>query len=222
MIVLTDRVFMQGMCAWWRANIPVEKGGTWLSMIDNSQSLALHGDAEVLSSHWLSLPTLDDYAGYVDIPRLNSASAATIMCWFHKEPDDILWVGSRGSQPNEFGTRIKLAMAYGDVSFFAAGNQVIELDVLTGTWTHAAGVFDDDNDNMPLSLYINGEFENGEWLALHTLDDDAGVNFEIKAQTKQYAIPHHVDDVMLFDRALSESEINLIYRKTYHRSTAYP
>jgi len=92
-----------------------------------------------------------------------------------------------------------------------------------GTWTHIAWVFNDTNDNI--KLYVNGELDVNE-SETHTLIYDTSSTGHLylgAGPGNAYQLNGSLDEVRIWNRALSWEEINASYNssdyKLYHNFT---
>lgn len=90
-------------------------------------------------------------------------------------------------------------------------------DAKAGEWTHLAGVY--DSKAKQLRLYVNGKLAGSAayttaWEARRGLQLGAG----IYSGSRKSFLPGTIDDVRIFDRAVTPSEADLLYKGRDHNS----
>jgi hypothetical protein len=163
-------------------------------------------------SHSLSLDGVDDYAAQLAVGVLAEAfSTRTVALWFKVNVDNVTQVlYDEGGADIGLGIRINREQLQAAVR--NAGIDIIASAALDSTeWTHVAVTF----DNGSLSLYINGverALASANFIFVASHKDAAGIG----ARNGQDAFGNrgkgdyfggHIDDVRIYDNALSADEI---------------
>ena len=175
---------------------------------------ALQGDPVWTDGKYGKALKFEDENSYVEVANsdsLNFSDAITMMCWAYSTAwsgDGDQWIdkGAHDSKPTCYGL-----MVYQQANLYVmAGDGGSRHDLITPDvppleeWYHIAGVCDGDS----LKIYLNGE--------LHAEKDDA---FPFVADNQltlvigrgvnraQYSFSGIIDEVMVFNRALDQDEI---------------
>jgi len=156
--------------------------------------------------------------GHVDVPHSESLNVkhATFAVWFKTSKSDAVWrrildkrldqgyALSIGGDAKDLQSRGKLAFAVRGGAPCLSDNAVAD-----GAWHHAAATFDGEN----LRLYVDGQPQKQAVpcraeIAANTDDLTIGMNRSNPSpQEKGQSFEGVIDDVMLFNRALSADEI---------------
>ncbi|MET0385562.1 MAG: LamG domain-containing protein, partial [Polyangiales bacterium] len=162
----------------------------------------------------------DGLDGYVDLGNpeaLRIEGSLTISAWIKPLQfpwDDATIVSKRNGV--EWGYQLdvtrdsgertigfKLTTASGE-SMFRYGSTPIEAD----RWYHVTGVY--DASARELHVYLDGERDDGEIVGRvdsEQLNSEKHVTIGQRTGTSEYAFNGYIDDVRLYDRALSEPEV---------------
>jgi N-acetylneuraminic acid mutarotase len=202
-----------GLVSWWAGN------GSAGDQVGTNDGVLLHGAsiAPGLVSMAFDLDGIDDYVLIPDAPTL-SPSALTLDAWIypHSLPTgDVMAVVNKG----DYSYRLQLE---GRPSFPAGVTWALYcggwIDVFSGiqppldSWTHIAGTY----DGAAATVYVNGSLVNTvavSCLSTSTQDLAIGVNLDFPTR------PHFnglVDEVHLYGRALTGSEVTAIYQSGVH------
>jgi hypothetical protein len=96
--------------------------------------------------------------------------------------------------------------APGKLYFFGQGNDLAGVTTLQeGVWYHGAVTYDGSN----LTLYVNGNIENSAVKTLDTVVNGNGLTIGLRPASTRWT--GTIDDVTIFNRALSPKQIEAIY-----------
>ena len=137
---------------------------------------------------------------------LSGNAARTLGCWIWREPgqsDGGVLAGQR------FGTPFDFALVQGSSGTLSllgrgAGGLAVSVDgpkLLSGRWTHCAATY----DGAALNLYMDGQLVTQQTIT--GLDTRVGSTFWIGGANSGSGFAGAVDDVALFNRALSAAEL---------------
>ena len=129
----------------------------------------------------------------------NGASGSTWAAYSLK-----LGLGDAGGTDGQIGFTVR--------SSNASGNNSVAQGVYytPGVWTHVVGV----NDGITLKLYINGTLVNtGTGLSTYNTGGPVriGGDAEVNESSPRFTFPGSIDDVRIYNRALSAGEVAQLY-----------
>lgn len=152
---------------------------------------------------------------YVVVPKFpNITSSLTIAAWMRTS--DIAEIGQRvfaDDENNDGGYALSVGDGgRGTVRFYNRSKDTVSLDtgsvITADSWYHVAGIYDDEAKSR--RIYVDGEIEaeirsdTGPWGA------DAGtasIGGETDSGETEFRFNGLLDEVRVYDRALSQSEI---------------
>jgi hypothetical protein len=208
-----------GLVAWWTGDgDTVDIAGHHDGILQNGAGF----DAGLVGQAF----RLDGSSGYVRVPNdasLNLSSTLTIEAWV--KPDTTVgnfgfvskWNENTGDKSYLFGERDD-----GDVLHFtmAGGNGSSDSDIVgiigipAGTWTHVAVTYDATGPTATLQMYVNGVLSASNIPSYKHIPASAADLLigavEAGGGTNQY-LPGEIDEVSVYNRALSATEIQSIY-----------
>jgi len=197
-----------GLCIFRTDNnaIEVSDGTDWQTY--NSDGVITPWTTNTYS---LSTDGIDDYLACGTLGLINSAGSYSVSAWVNMDAS-----GSGGgvlASGTADTNRIFLSVSTSGVLFGnkAGGGGVANYSstLSTGTWYHVVGV----KDGTTAYIYVNGT-QQVSVSAPATLGSTAGTNFQIGAfPTGMTAgqFPGLIDEVALFNTALSSSDVSSIY-----------
>jgi flagellin-like protein len=162
----------------------------------------------------------DDYVSVPDADSLDFTTAMTVMAWV--KLDDITadhWVASKsGYVDGEFATwRIGYISWSGFVFLFREWDGVVSSTTFptTGTWYHIAATYDGSHTK----IYVNGVLEGtlAYSTPIEVTDYPLYIGSGSWAETPELFFDGTIDEVRVYDRALSAVEISDIYNMTFIR-----
>jgi uncharacterized protein (TIGR02145 family) len=172
---------------------------------------------------------VDDYIDCGNIEALNGISEFTFSVWINASERKSLSriIGKEENQNSEQGIDLQLGNG-GDSTFFHsnirtgidAGAINYNSTVQTDTWCHVALVFDGNGTENPdrLKMYVNGEYDTLTFsgtIPSITSDNTYPVWIGgIYPSSTASPWTGFIDDVRVYNRALSESEIDLLYHES--------
>ncbi|MBM3228336.1 LamG domain-containing protein [Candidatus Pacearchaeota archaeon] len=153
---------------------------------------------------------VDDYITLGGILS-DSPSARTICYWYNPYTDSTMrWV-YKGQTYETYTTSNNLYYrGRNSTTFYTASISTAGTPV---TWRHFCGIW---NSNGNLSGYLNGNYVNSIFINNIVIGD--GTTFYLGGTT-QYNINGSIDDVRIYNRALSEDEIKLLYESYQPQTT---
>jgi len=203
-----------GMVGWW-------PGDGNASDIAGTNNGTLQGDATFGAGEVGQAFSFDGDGDYVAVPddaSLDLTTAVTIDGWVYRAANGRMAVAGKRLVSNNTGYGLRVDRAsdgpdgrvvgtvYGQFDHFSTGT------VPAGVWTHVAWTYD---RNAAVSrVYINGSFDSqsNRTNAINTNDAELWIG---RLDTSRSGGPEWsaglVDEVEVFNRALSETEIQAIY-----------
>src|SRR3989338_7110958 len=163
----------------------------------------------------LSFPGLTGAsARYVSIPRsssLNLSTALTLCAWMYPRAgtnNGIIHKGTLANGQPDYGFGISttnriLFRLNGAASDVNSTNNSLPFN----TWTHACGTY----DKVKQILYINGMVNNSTTFSANITDTANSQVFVGVYYSSSYTFNGNVDDVRIYNRALSSNEVKELY-----------
>lgn len=203
-----------GLLAWWafdeKSNdtVALDYTGKGLGGVLHkaSRAVGIDGSALLCNGGWIMVP---------NSPRLSPPSAMTIECWVKtdKANQDNVWLVNRvyGGGPS---TGYRLGILGGNPCFEIpltdwSHHLKADIPLQTGKWVHIAGTY----DGTRMRIYVNGE-EHGSMERTGPIHPNT---FPLCLGSYDADHPAHftglLDEVKLYDRALTASEIQTHYRQ---------
>lgn len=155
---------------------------------------------------------VDDYVDLGDPEVVRNLDSITVSAWF--KPDKIKWhrvVAKWDAGKSEF---ILYPSNNGKVRFYVSvGGEIYYVESVSsyspGNWYHMVGVYDKGD----LKIFINGDIENQITVTSALPIDYNGAKLGIGSSpgTPQYFADGTIDEVRIYNRALSEAEIKQHY-----------
>jgi hypothetical protein len=182
----------------------------------------LHG-AEWTAGLFGNALSFDGKDDYVDVPdndslRFMQSSSFTISFWAMPVSEGYIVCKMRGGGRNVFGYQTAWSPKTRAFWFAPESSWKGATSVSTGrdsapagTWHHVAGVYADKD----IKIYLNGELKDNKTFALETGSTTPDKNLVIGARSFDSTITRFfggkVDDVRIYDGALSDAEIWALY-----------
>jgi hypothetical protein len=160
------------------------------------------------------------YATVANLP--SGSSPRTISAWFKPTTDnDITLAGVFGYPYNGYGggTNMWFEVKYSDAGDDKFGFHLYNTHYLStntfpiNKWYHLVALY----TGSVLRLYVNGALEIEQTVALNTSVNPSGYNFNIHGRVNQYVDAMRggtLDDLRIWNRALSATEIKQLYNAT--------
>ncbi|MDD5459414.1 MAG: LamG domain-containing protein [Phycisphaerae bacterium] len=191
----------------------------------NANDLTLNGGADAANGV-LVLDGTGDYAVSGSNIGISGATARTIICWAKRAQGTgsaiiwdwgnmvdnykrfaLVWNGSTAAAPNT----LQLAIS--------GGNRIWTWGQSLNTWYHIAVVLPDGEDNTnDLIAYVNGvalSVASTVAQTINTVDGPLYIGIENDGTDNDFA--GQIDDVMVFDRGLSQQEILRLFKDNSKR-----
>lgn len=172
------------------------------------------------STHSLQLDGTDDRMDCGDISVLNSVSAFSVSAWFRTNTSATMYILSGVGSSGSFNTGFQVYLSVGN-PHLAVGNGVSGYDgaknttanLGDNTWHHVAAVM----DGSTYTVYVDGSSSGSTDIGTTTVSTTPSTNgddFKIGARfddNNTYAFNGYIDDVAVFNRALTSTEVSGIY-----------
>jgi hypothetical protein len=173
------------------------------------------------STHSLSLDGTDDRMECGDVSAINSVSAFSVTAWFRTNTSATMYilsgVGSAGGFYDGFQVYLSsgnphLAVGNGASGYDGAKNTSANL--IDDTWHHVAAIMDGSTYTVYVDGSSTGSTDIGNGPTITTTTATNGDDFKIGARfddNNTFAFAGYVDDVAVFNRALTSTELSDIY-----------
>ena len=198
----------RGLVAAW----PFDEGGGGKTVRDAVGSN--HGTAQAYNKwtggafgHCMAFNGTNDYVSVADSASLDGMANITIAFWGKASTfsDNAYPVGKRASY--EFlanGGKLKAGVNSGDWVYATTATSIT-----TGVWFHATVTYDGSN----VKIYYNGSLEDTQpqsgLVANNT--NPLGLGFLLNPAVEGYQFNGSIDDVRIYNRALSAAEVAAVY-----------
>ena len=210
----------QGLVGWWKLD---DGSGT----VAKDSSSNPHDGTLVHGPAWTKIPGRDDtcleFNGanqYVSLGNILQGSYAelSIACWVKHSSsgwEDIVERGNWDS-PDGIGLTMHYQGATAVFGFYPNFNNVSsKSNVQDSQWHHVVGTLSKSNSGYLYSIYVDGKLENTNTGTMGLAATSKG--WAIGARYDgTYGYRGLVEDVRIYDRALSPSEVQAIYEERNH------
>jgi hypothetical protein len=156
---------------------------------------------------------------HIDVGTLPLSGSMSVSCWINPRNfnDQSFIVNNYGGSGNsEQHYLLSVGAAGADLdqpSFFvddgSEGQEAIASTISTGQWCHLVGVFDDENNKVV--IYKNGEFESESTYSSTPDFNERSTWIGAEQDNNGWYTEGKIDDVRIYNKALSGSEINNLY-----------
>ena len=156
----------------------------------------------------LVLNGTDQYATTPDTGDLDITGNITVAAWIKPESAGTEGIVKKGVTGGTAGYELSLGSS-GKVFVRFNGQAAYRTDSATSyptdgsTWVHVAGTY----DGTTVRLYYNGVSENPKAASFSLLANDYPLSIGVNGNLTQYFFEGAIDDVRVYNRALSEAEI---------------
>ncbi len=162
-----------------------------------------------------------DFSGNDAVNIAPSAGTDSPLNLYNTDMSISVWVKFRGtggtivarSKPYYITYRLGINGNQAVINTYKQGpghwNLSAERELDTDTWYHLVGVFDRDGDVG--RVYIDGSKEAEGAMVTDPLSNDATTKIGCRNDTSDYAFDGVIDDVRIYDRALSAEEVEQLY-----------
>jgi hypothetical protein len=161
----------------------------------------------------LSFDGVDDYVSIPSVMPINYDVDFTISVWIYVEEGSsdhwVIRIGDRGDT-GDFMAGINVKY---DQVFFCCAEEMVTWETTSGfdisdnVWYHVVGV----NQDRDMRLYVNGVFYDNAAFTRSTTTSDTGEGTIGRYYSAVNAFDGIIDDVAIFDKALSASEVEDLY-----------
>jgi parallel beta-helix repeat protein len=154
----------------------------------------------------------DDFISTSYAAEMAPKNAVTVSTWFQADvAKQALLAGTWGSSGTGTGSYTLWQQSDGKIAFSlsdtgSTNNAIISSTLTPGSWHHAVGTFDGDI----MRLYIDGT-EVSSYDTAFTSIFDNGLPFQIGGESATGFFDGKIDEVSLFNRALTAGEITDLY-----------
>jgi len=205
-------------------DINVSDGTSWRAYANDGVSIVLGA-----STHSLALDGTDDRMECGDVSGISSVTAFSVSAWFRTSSTATMYllsgVGS-ATDPSAFYDGFQVYIS-GGKPYFVVGNGASKYDGANNTttvndddWHHVVGVM----NGSTYTVYVDGSTVGSTNIGdgtVSTTHSTCGGNFTIGERfdsNNTYAFNGYVDDVAVFNRALTSSEVSNIYNNADYLS----
>jgi hypothetical protein len=159
---------------------------------------------------------VDDYIDAGNDASLDIADTITTSAWIYSDDNisrhSIITQGDGNDYTNNYQIFIDsdayFTIGEGSTATYAIANDSIS----NGNWYHIVGVF----DNSIAKIYINGLLEGEDTFSgVRQLGGSFRIGVRSPSGTNQWYSDGQIDDVRIYNRALSEDEVKYLYETTY-------
>jgi hypothetical protein len=214
-VTVLDDTLPAGTVGYWK--FEEGSGNAALDETINLNNGTISGAARTagISGEGLSFDGVNDYVQIPDADSLDLTSAGTIEVWAYKnsQKNYQMYVTKGRTQAYQLmdkGTTGQIAVRWGSASTNLATDEVVP----TGGWHHIVATYDGNN----LSLYIDGHLSKS---VAYTTDAVANTTpVRIGARDDGYCFDGRIDEVVIYNRALTETEVRARYGARLKAATA--
>lgn len=202
----------------------VEGNGLVFQMeFENYNSTHAYDENNIVAGQYGEAMTFDGVDDYVNPSEINlyNSSAFSISAWAMRYEDNPEYTNIISNQQTggAYAVQYILGYTYNKASFKlgnGGGNTLCDdtSDTAINTWYHFIGVF----NNTHMVLYVNGELRN--IVTAPILQNAGSYSTLIGSNALVGFFNGSIDDVMIFNRSLTQDEVVYIYNHTYHGRTA--
>jgi hypothetical protein len=200
--------------------IEVSDGSNW--QIYNSDGVSTTLGA---STHSLLVDGTDDRMECGDVSKLNSVTAFSVSAWFRTNTSATMYILSGVGSTGDFydGFQVYLSsghphFALGDGGSQYDGAKNTNANLIDNAWHHVVAVMNGSTH----TVYVDGSTTGTTGIGGGTISTTSSTNggdFKIGARyddNNTYAFDGYIDDVALFNRALTSSEVSNIYNNAQY------
>lgn len=153
----------------------------------------------------------DDYVKIANESNFDIAGSVTVVAWikvasFTKNWQAIVTKGDRAWRLHRASSRNSVGFACSDLSRNEVGDLLGNKDVADGEWHHVAGVL----DGGTISIYVDGALDASAQSSPNISANDYAVLIGANAQVDGRRFRGLIDDVRIYDRALSVEELHAL------------
>jgi hypothetical protein len=192
-------------------NINVSDGTSWRAYANDGVSFPLGA-----STHSLAVDGTDDRMECGNVSGLSSVTAFSVSFWFRTNTSALMYIVSGVGSTGDFYDGFQVYLSSGH-PHFAVGNgsqydgaKNTNANLIDDDWHHVAAVM----NGSSYTVYVDGSSAGNTVIGNGTVSTTTGTNggdFKIGArfdENNDYALNGYVDDVALFNRALTSSEVS--------------
>ncbi|MBI3923549.1 MAG: LamG domain-containing protein [Armatimonadetes bacterium] len=177
--------------------------------------------------HALSFDGVDDYVAFPATKSLDITDVITVGAWV--KPEALPGFGEPGVVGKGYESYVLTYYQDGGCWWYISGGpNNCKANVPLGSWHHVVGTF----DGRKMRLYVDGELRDERTATVSKIDSGKEAFLGKSSGTVQYTQNAHfkgqIDDVEIFNRALSEEEVRKEFQTTHltgeveTASKAYP
>lgn len=159
----------------------------------------------------LEFDGMDDFVSIPNESQFDMTGSVTVSAWirvesFTKSWQAIVTKGDRAWRLHRAGSRKSVGFACSDLSRNQTGDLLGDKDVANGQWHHVAGVL----DGTRMSIYVNGALDASAASSPNISVNDYSVLIGANEQASGRLFRGLIDDVRIYDRALSVDELRTL------------
>lgn len=202
-------------------SINVSDGTSWRVYANDGVSVVLGA-----STHSLALDGTDDRMECGDVPGISSVTAFSVSAWLRTSSTATMYLLSGVGSTGDFYDGFQVYISSGNPNF-VVGNGATGYDGAKNTttvndddWHHVVGVM----NGSTYTVYVDGSTVGSTGVGnatISTTPSTCGGNFTIGERfdsNNTFAFNGYVDDVAVFNRALTSSEVSNIYNNAQYLS----
>jgi len=203
-------------------NYIIYDGAAWRAYNSDGLSLLLGS-----STHSLSVDGTDDRMECGDVSGLSSVTAFSVSAWIRTNTSATMYIITGVGSTGGFYDGFNIYLSSGNPNF-TIGNGASNYDgakntnanLIDDTWHHVAAVM----NGSTYTVYVDGSSTGSTAVGgttISTTPSTNGADLKIGARfddNNTYAFNGYIDDVALFNRALSSSEVSGIYNNANYLS----
>lgn len=161
----------------------------------------------------LEFDGMDDFVSIPNETAFDITGSITVSAWirvesFTKSWQAIVTKGDRAWRLHRASSRKSVGFACSDLSRNQTGDLLGNKDVADGGWHHAAGVL----DGTKMSIYVDGALDASAESSPNISVNDYSVLIGANAQASGRLFHGTIDDVRIYDRALSVDELRALVK----------
>ena len=155
----------------------------------------------------------DDFVAIPNEGQFDIAGSITVSAWirvgsFSKPWQAIVTKGDRAWRLHRAGRTQNVGFACSDLSRGEVGDLLGSSDVADGGWHHVAGVLDGNT----ISIFVDGALDASAASSPNISDNDYAMLIGANAQARGRLFQGLIDDVRIYDRALSVTELHALVK----------
>ncbi|PLX21290.1 hypothetical protein C0584_03125 [Candidatus Parcubacteria bacterium] len=191
----------------WDNNLVYDKSGEGNNGVASGSPIAVNGKF----GQAFEFDGIDDFIQVSDDTSLDISSEITLSAWVRPGDEDATnRVISKNDDAYELTVNADETVSFGINTWYGDADKTITSDIalIQGEWSHIVGIFDGDN----LAVYVNNvsKVEDTAESSITLNNDELFIGRRLSAGRE---FSGRIDEVRIYNRALSSSELGTLYRK---------